>query len=162
MRAFDVAEIALGLLPTSLRRPVLFAIVRSALSVLQAQHDRLDTSHNGEPWGTLYRLRHTGQVCSLESLLNDRFDPEERRITINRDTAGGGSPYIYSDSETRLQGWLVRWLGTMPLGETQSTGRSDGEFVVRVPSELREQEAGLRASLDDMKVAGTRYAILYI
>ena len=161
MRCFDVMRMAVSLLPVSLRRPVVCALLRCGAGVLQGHHDRLRTAHHGEPWGTLYRLRHTGQVCSLESLLNDRFDDEERRIRVGGGDEGGDSPYVYSDSEVSLQGWLVRHLGEMVLGDAPAAGVADGEFVVRVPSELRGLEASVRASLDDMKVAGTRYVIVY-
>lgn len=166
MKAFDVTNMAISLLPVSLRRPVVCAILRSALSTLQAQHDTIYTAHHGTPYGTYYRLRHTGQVCSLESLLNDRFDANSRRITIGGSN-GEERWYIYTEGELTLQPFLLTWVGSDESGPTylypdaDYIDKVDEGFIVKVPSALRSYEASLRASLDDMKIAGVSYVIAF-
>ncbi len=165
MRRFDLTNMALGLLPVCLRRPLVAAIVRSAVSVLGQHHDTLDTAHNGAPYGTMYRLRHTGQVCSLESLLNDRHDPESRRIVV-RDCGGGVRTWLYTDNEISLQPDLSTWLWAddAPLYVLPDADYADqvvADFVVLAPREIETDEASLRVSIDDTKIAGVGYAIEY-
>lgn len=165
MKPFDVINMAISLLPIILRRPVVCALLRSALSVLQQKHDTIHTTHCGEPWGTYYRLRHTGQVISLESLLNDRFDSTNRRIRV-----GEGNSHerwwLYTENEINLQPHLRSWLAegeanTWLYPDTEYADQIGGDFVVSVPTALRDSEASLRVSINDMKIAGVSYVIMY-
>ena len=47
MKAFDLTNICIGLLPVCLRRPVVCAVLRCAVSALQQQHDTIHTTHCG-------------------------------------------------------------------------------------------------------------------
>ena len=162
MKQFDVTNMAISLLPVKLRRTAVCAILRSALGSLQAQHDTIDTTHNGTPWGTHYRLRHTGQVSSLESLLNDRFDRERRRIRVGE---GNGHErwFIYSENEISLQPHLRSWLSaiTWLYPDSEYSDKIGADFVVSVPAALKIDEASIRVSVDDMKIAGVSYVIQY-
>lgn len=161
----DILRAGLSLLPAVLRRPVAWALLRSALSALEGARARADAAHRGEPRGTRYRLVHTGQVCSLESLLNDRHDPALRRVRVG-DGAGAERWWLYTGGELRLQPALATSLGG---GDDPRWLRPDADhqggpgagFVVSAPRALRAQEASLRASVDDMRVAGTTYAVEY-
>lgn len=166
MRPFDLMTIAVGLLPTALRRPVLCAILRSALSVLQQCHDRIDAAHNSSPYGTYYRLSHNGQVCILESLLNDRHDPERRRIRIgNLDTHM--RLWIYTGQELNNTPTLNTHLH--PLDSTSTYLYPDDEyadkvtddFIVFVPTDLQPIRLNISASITEMKLAGVGYDIQY-
>ena len=57
------------LLPTFLRTSVLTSFVRVMLQPLQTLHDRWKADCERRE----YNLTHTGQVCTLKAVLNDRF-----------------------------------------------------------------------------------------
>ena len=71
-------RLALLLLPTFRRRPLTAAVAYAAVSPLQYLHTQFILWKQN----TDYRLRHNGQVCYLRGLLNDLFDPIDRRITV--------------------------------------------------------------------------------
>lgn len=163
MKRFDLTRMGVLLLPLCLRRPIVAALLRSALSVVQSLHDLVVDTHTAEPWGTHYRLRHNGQVAVLESLLNDRFDPKQRRITIG-DTGGTSALYIYTNAEVTAQPHLLSYVhkDTPPLvvdDSTECIGETDADFVVNIPVDLASDELRIRASVDDNKVAGVSYGI---
>lgn len=80
MDKYDVnfKRLALLLLPTFWRRPLFAAMAYAAVSPLQYLHTRFILWKRESD----YRLEHNGQVCYLRALLNDKFDPIDRRITI--------------------------------------------------------------------------------
>lgn len=108
----------------------------------------------------IYKIEHTGQVCSLRGSLNDKFDPIERRIYI-----GNGqfydTTYIYAEAEAQ-DVWLETeseertiWLRTE--GETADTGL---DFIVFVPEQIyNTQIHGLNAHIKFYKAGGFRYNI---
>ncbi len=62
----------------SLRKPGLMAFVKSVLRPMELLHlDFLNFRAD-----CLYKVQHTSQVCYLEAMLNDKFDPLHRRIRI--------------------------------------------------------------------------------
>ncbi|MBB4117851.1 hypothetical protein GGR32_000123 [Mesonia hippocampi] len=65
-------------LPTLLRQPKWYAWLFALLKPSQNLHIRF-LNYRKE---TNYKLDHTPQVFSLENVLNDYFDPQERRIYI--------------------------------------------------------------------------------
>lgn len=161
MKEFNIVKMAVSLLPTVLRRPIVSAIMRAAISPLQGSHDTLMSSHAGRPYGTMYRLAHTGQVSSLESLLNDRHDNERRGIMIGGE-GGGEQWWLYTENELTAQPTLrthlgERWLG----GDGDVVETVEADFVVRAPRDLEAAEAAIRASIEDMRIAGVTYAIVY-
>lgn len=111
----------------------------------------------------IYKVEHTGQVCSLRGSLNDKFDPEQRRIYI-----GNGLEqdvfYIYTEAENQ-DVWLsteseedIIWLYT-----DAETADSGYDFIVWVPRELfNTQIFALRAHIDFYKTGGKQYTILII
>ncbi len=171
MKSFNLTRIATSLLPTALRTPVVAAILRSALSTLQSCHDSIYDNHHGTPYGTYYRLAHTGQRLVLQSLLNDRFDPSARRFVVG-DVETKERPFLYFETEIALQPYLRTWLTTeqedtednpILFAETDYTSSSDTtDFIVSIPTALASNLAQIRNSVDDMKVAGVTYAIQYI
>ena len=88
MDKYDVnfKRLALLLLPTFWRRPLFAAMAYAAVSPLQYLHTRFILWKRGGD----YRLEHNGQVCYLRALLNDKFDPIDRRITITESVENVG------------------------------------------------------------------------
>ena len=65
----DYRKLAVMLLPTFLRTSVLVTLVRVMIQPLQALHDKWKADCERRE----YNLTHTGQVCTLKAVLNDRF-----------------------------------------------------------------------------------------
>jgi hypothetical protein len=91
----------------------------------------------------LYRLAHNGQVCKMEAVLNDAFDPDDKRIFISdgpfKDpiyiyrraeqkpvalyTAGEHLPnYLYTRDETAAMG--IQFYVNVPTAVTLTGGYS--------------------------------------
>ncbi|MDY3522054.1 hypothetical protein PG644_10485, partial [Riemerella anatipestifer] len=74
----DIEKLAVLLTPTFLRKERFMAWLRCLLFPIKPIQER-GLSERAED---LYKLEHTAQVCSIEKVLNDRFDVSERRIRI--------------------------------------------------------------------------------
>lgn len=143
-------------IPTMLRKPSLAAFAQLLLKPLNSLY------YKWYNWriDNIYKLEHTGQVCSLRGSLNDKFDPIERRIRI-----GDGNlfetTYIFTEAEEQ-DVWLKTeseeetiWLRTE--GETGDTGL---DFIVYVPEGIyNTQIYGLHAHIKYYKAGGKRYNI---
>jgi len=90
----DYKQLSASLLPTFLRQKAhvrwLWALLRP-LEVLHKNWLKMRAEN-------LYKLQHGGQICYLRKVLNDRFDPELRRIYIN-DGLRYQRKYIYGHGE---------------------------------------------------------------
>ena len=82
----NIKRFALLLLPTFWRKPLLATLAYAMVSPLGYLHTRFVLFRRD----TVYRLTHNGQVCYLRAVLNDQFDPIERRITITEEAASAG------------------------------------------------------------------------
>jgi hypothetical protein len=148
--------LVINLLPTFLRKPALVGYVQALISPIVSLH------HNWYNWriDNIYKLEHTGQVCSLRKSLNDKFDPVERRIYISSgqffDTT-----YIFTEAEEQ-DVWLETeeeeetiWIRTE--AETADTGL---DFIVYVPEQIYDTQIhGLHAHIKFYKAGGKRYNI---
>ena len=81
MSKYDVKfkRLALLLLPTFLRRPLIAAVAYASVIPVQYLYVRFIRWKQD----TDYRLNNNGQVCYLRAVLNDMFDPGLRRITVS-------------------------------------------------------------------------------
>lgn len=121
-----------------------------------------DLYYNWYNWriDNIYKLEHTGQVCSLEGSLNDKFDPVERRIYIG-DGLLYETTYIFTEAEEQ-DIWIETesepetiWLRTE--SETADTGL---DFIVYVPEEIYNRQLdALHAHIKFYKAGGKRYNI---
>jgi hypothetical protein len=152
--SFDYIRMSFDLMLTSIRKPMAMAFAR----IIMLPISRLNTKWRDKRSDTIYRIEHTFQVCYMRGALNDRFDPELRRIYI--DGTGGTSEqaYVYTPAEEQ-----PIYLGNIYLRnslEVQSTG---ADFLVYVPSELLETQIfEIRAEIDFYRLAGKNYLIIPI
>ena len=163
MSKYDVnfKRLALLLLPTFLRRPLLGAVVYAAVSPLQGLHTRFVL------WmrNTNYRIQHNGQVCHLRAVLNDRFDPIERRITITEDAENVGHivlPHRDSGDGLRLP---ARGSGRVVILNRRGYGGVNGnDFWVNLPVALygKADAEQVKAVVNTYKLASKRFSINYI
>jgi hypothetical protein len=116
---------------------------------------------------SIMRAYVSSQTISMEWYLNELYDPIDREIRIL--TADPSGFYVAMQSETApvmlagLQTVLTE-AGTfayVPLpGEDLVTGMAD--FVVHAPLALMSMEAAIRKVVNNYKLAGKRYTIVYI
>lgn len=155
MRIFelDVKKIGVLLLPTLLRRAKMVAWVRSLLMPLDNLHGRFI----GQREHHLYNLSINGQKCYLRKALNDKFDRELRRITID-DASKYKSCYLFTQEEQQ-DFYLDEDEVFLYTGEEYvDTGVN---FTVRIPAEYEPFDLSIRALLDYYKLASKKYIIYY-
>lgn len=108
----------------------------------------------------LYRLKHNGQVCHLEAMLNDVFDPEARGIKIEEWTY---AEYVWLRLDAEL---MPTWLNSEGDGDplwlrtAAEVTAADGlnRILIKVPTAVSLQanysEVRLKALVDRDRLAG--------
>lgn len=62
----------------AVKKPLVLAFINSAIAPIRSNYDSfLGFKNDAE-----YRLKHNGQVCYLQKVLNDKFDNALRRIVV--------------------------------------------------------------------------------
>ena len=150
----DIPKYTTSLLPINLRKVKLVGLVQALSAPLVEINDTWRRMRSDN----LYKLEHTGQVCYLRGALNDRFDPSERRITIDG-TGGNSEPtYIYTPGENQ-----TKYLGKLFLRNSLEFADTGADFTVRVPREIMNQSSyEVRALIDFYRLGGMRYLIIEI
>lgn len=154
----NIKRLALLLLPTFYRRPLLAALTYAAVAPLQQLHTRFMR------WkaDTDSRLACNGQVCRLEALLNDRFDPGERRITLSDDqTEGPRIAFRHRDAAQSLRLPLRGGDRGQILNRRGYGGVNGFDFWIDLPLAERERidPAQVRAVATRYKLASKRFSI---
>lgn len=147
---------ALDNIPTMLRKPSLAAFAQMLLKPLNSLY------YKWYNWriDNLYKLEHTGQVCSLEGSLNDKFDIVERRIYIG-DGQIHKTFYIYTEAEAKtVYSHTESENKTIFLRTEAETADTGLDFIVFVPEEIyNSQIYALHAHIKFYKSGGKRYSI---
>ena len=105
----------------------------------------------------LLKLSYNGQRCYLRKALNDKFDPELRRIFIDG-TLDIEQDYIYTQAEN-----LDVYLGTMFLETEFNYAGTTVDFLVFVPQLVLDLKINeIIATLEFYKLAGKQYQIISI
>lgn len=147
----DFNKLAILLLPTFLRRPVLVAFLQTLITPVSSLYDLWSVKRQDN----LYRLDHNGQVCHLRKALNDTFDPSLRRIYLD-DGSRFKRKYIYTPAEGQS-----RYLGTAYLQSSVNYGDTGVDFKVVVPAgfDLDANRYQLEALINFYKLASKRHTI---
>lgn len=152
---------ALLMLPTFWRRPILATIAYAMVSPLSYLHTRFVLFRRE----TIYRLTHNGQVCHLRAVLNDQFDPIERRITITQDAASAGVLMLHMREEEQAFLLPLRETGRAFIVNRRGFGGINGfDFWVNIPISLYDtvDVSRLRAIVGTYKLASKRFSVNYI
>lgn len=151
----DYNRLVVLLLPTFLRRPVLFGLLRAAVSPLEILYKRFCISreeHN-------YRLTHNGQVCYLRACLNDHFKSPMGVfdiISVEREgewlfavTENGEKvPITISEDNTSETDNVPVVYNELSLNTEQN------EFIVSVPTDIYD------TALEEVKALVNRYKLI--
>lgn len=157
----NVKRLALLILPTFWRKSVFAALSYAVVSPLQ----RLHTQFSQWKVDTLYRVEKNGQVCHLRAVLNDLFDPIDRRITITDNVENVGHITFYhrnADKGVRLP---MRGSGRAVILNRRGYGGINGyDFWVNIPIALYgkvdlNQVTGV---VNTYKLASKRFSINFI
>ena len=155
----DFRKLAVMLLPPSLRGRVLAGIVRTlvqGIRILQSDfrafRERTDTS-----------LRYDGQTCRLRGMLNDMFDPDLRRITVEDvDETELDAMLIHTRETPKARMLYLRDSGSGTILTLRGyRGLSEAAFRVRVPWELKVYADRMTAMIDSYKLAGMKWIMVY-
>lgn len=145
-------KLAIMLLPTFLRKPIFVTYVQCLFKPIADIHYEWLQKRTKVDF---YALRHTGQVCRLRKVLNDRLDNTLRRIRIGEGTAFP-QEYIWTESEQDAQ-WLDDTFFVYTENEYENTGV---DFTVFVPLQIKNERIyELKYLLKYYKLAGKRYKI---
>lgn len=119
----DYEKLAIQEMPTQWRKPVHVAWIKLLIYPFKKQLERL----RAERTRNIYQLSHDSRVGRVEKVLNDRFDPIERRIRIG-DGNRIDSLYLYTEAEAK-QTYLPNVLYT-----EQEIADRNTDFKVLIPS----------------------------
>ena len=153
----NIKRMALSLVPTFMRRPVMTALVQAAVHGVASAYADF-TRWRGQ---TDEEIFHTGQVCSLRGVLNDMFDPGRRQIEVVDFTPTGESILVLRRRE------VGRWT-RIPMRpkskvvECRGFGGATGyDFEIMVPERLRAtiDMTRLTAVTDRYKLCSRRWTL---
>ena len=163
MSVYDVKikRLALLLLPTFLRKPLMAAFAQSMVQGVNVVHGDFAWWRDDRN----YRLEHNGQVCHLRAVLNDTFDQVERRIRVEDEESGAmqGSRVFVREAGRQVLLFLREENNPLVINRRGFGGASGLDFWVTVPRSLRGtiDEIRLSAVVNTYKLAGKRWTINY-
>ena len=108
---------------------------------------------------TIYDLLLTGQVCSLERMLNDRYDFTNRRIYIE-DGVTKPTKYIFTRDE--LKPLIIRTRAEASPVYIYSSGENAAtadKFIVFVPLDISFEMAEMISLIKAKRLLGKRFKI---
>lgn len=149
----DWNRLILLLLPTFLRKPKTFGYLKALITPIASLHYR---------WGqmrvdNLKKLSYNSQKCYIRKALNDKCDPELRRIYLDK-VPRLDDTYVYTPDEN-----LDFYLDTMYLDLDYTAHGEIVNGVVYVPTDtLNLKIYEITAILDFYKLAGISYKIIAI
>ena len=155
MFEIDYSKLAAWLLPVRLRQILQRAWVKALVSPITKVQEKF----RGNRDANLYKLAHNGQTYSIENMLNDKFDSEDRRIYLSG-PLDKERIYLFQPDDKK---WIE--LGSIHVynsGDYADTGK---DFIVWVPNAISMAPQGLikmSAELDFYKLAAKRYEIYRI
>lgn len=154
-------RLALLMLPTFWRKPIVGAITYAMVSPLCYLHTWFILFRRE----SIYRLTHNGQVCYLRAVLNDQFDPIERRITVTDAANSMGILMLHNREEDKAILLPVRETGRAIIVNRRGFDGINGfDFWINIPLVLLEtlEVARLKAIAGSYKLASKRFSINYI
>ncbi len=151
-------RLALMLLPTFLRRPVMACLSYATVAPVAHIHAELVRLRDEN----IYRLGHNGQVCRLRAALNDAFDISSRRITVDdKESESMLGTQIFTRDQYRQILLPLRGDGALVINRRGFSGASGIDFWVTIPEELMAtiSENRLKAIVNTYKLASKRWVI---
>jgi len=147
----DFNKLAVLMIPSFLRKPILTAYLQSLLVPLETLHAEW-LQKRSDDW---YSLNHTGQVYSLRNVFNDKLDEGSRRIFISDGNAYPAT-YIYTPAENK-----PKFLGRLVIYQNSEFLNTGYDFIVHAPQDVIDTKINeLNALIIKYKLASKRYQII--
>lgn len=158
----DYRKLAVLLLPTFLRRPVMMAILRVFMYPLQSLHDQ----HQAARTQRMYELRHTSQICYIKDALNNEFGITDYAsgFEIQDINAPGNWVWAYDEGVDRFDDeqhmlfdnptWIHDYAAILP---------PTSAFTVLVPAQITIDEtndARIRSIVNKYRLASRTFEIV--
>ena len=161
MMLIDWNRFVLLLLPLRLRVATVFGFIRACLAPVATLHNDLSTYWDGSN-GVKYKLKHNYQVWSIEKVLNDEFDPVERRI-YTLDTEGYEALFLQRDEDLEPVMLDTDTYSTLLVHRDSNYTGSGFDAIVVLPYHYPASSVyRMRALIDYYRLAGVRYDIIVI
>ncbi len=147
----DYKRLLVLLLPTFLRKPFVFGLLRAAIVPLETLHKRFSTNRQANN----YRLSHNGQVCYLQAALNDNFKSGNGgKITLITVERVGEWLYAITESGERILLAGDESTEEIPVAYNElMLNTSQNDFVVSIPSDLYDTRLEeIKATVDKYKL----------
>lgn len=153
----DFRKLALLLLPTFLRRPLLAALAQALVRPLSDLQRQL-FAIRGQ---TEARLRLNGQVCHLRRLLNDRYDPIARQITITdaMPDEERDARRLFMRDENRHVFAPSRKDDALMISARSLAGQNSVDFLVHLTPESEHHPYWNERRVDELRALVRRYRL---
>lgn len=149
----NYSRLAVLLLPSFLRNKILVPMVSAMASPLDSLHTQFVSFKNGIDFNSY------SQVCYMQGVINDYFDPLERRITV-RNVALDQDYYLFWKQALQKPVLLSNQPYVLPQDLEIGTTNIDFEVVLPIGYVLTEsEEIQLTNLVNQSKLASKRYRI---
>ena len=146
------------LLPTFLRRPVLFGLLRAAVMPLELLYGRFCSARSGH----IYRLTPNGQVCYLRACLNDHFKSKTGTFEIISMEREGEWIFAVTETGERVPITIsednISPLEDVPVVYNETMlNTAQNDFIVSVPADVWDtNKEEIKAMVDKYKLISKR------
>ncbi|WP_370788784.1 hypothetical protein [Bacteroides nordii] len=151
---FDIIKYAQYVLPPVLRKKKVFALI----SVFQLSLIFIYSSFKKYRKQSIDKQNINGQVIYIEKALNDRFYLKNREIFIT--DIEDSVTYLHKRTEGQIPIYIYK---RSEKGKTvlkyRDEGSYEGNFIVHIPSFLKEYETDIRNQVNYYKPAGRSFKI---
>lgn len=155
MIIIDFYFVILWLLPPQHKAPEVIDYMKAAFKPLIQLHEQFDEFYDQ----IKYDLEFNGQVCNLERLLNEQFDPIDNGIYIS-DAVFIEQTFIFNDAENNEETYLFNNSeGGAPTYLFNQSEINPYDFIVNVPGTVSFNEDLMKFYLNKYKHAAKRYKI---
>lgn len=146
----DFKRLAVLLLPTMLRRPLIFGLLRSGLVGVERVYREFKSMRAGH----IFRLNHNGQVCYLRGALNETFGPG---FQIGDQPPEGHWLYAVTESGEGIPTAVTEHGEGVPvLYSEQELNAAQNDFKVYVPSSCWDKLEQIKAMVESYKLVTKR------
>ena len=157
----DYAKLALLLLPTELRKPLISAYAISAVRPLDLLHEEF------MQWANALETEPKAQVCYMRGLLNDEFDYYDRRILVRVSPIDFDYYLCWMESQNKpVMLWGEDTEDGTPylLSKDGYIGSTNTDFDVVFPKGhtlSSEENIRIRSIINQHKLASKTYRIIH-
>lgn len=148
------SRLVIGLLPIALRKKLIISFLNSCIEPLKTDYKAFLVFKKDSE----YRVRHNSQVCSLQAVLNDKFDNALRRIKV-QNIPPKQLPWIYYVEDNKPL-FIYEEADEKPVFiYNREDYYNEFDFEVLVPVALMASENQIIAQINYYKLFSKSYQI---